>query len=92
MSYEIGKVYIWQNQVGDMAHLNGLECTVLGPIERYFDDLSKTWHMGQKTDLSGHDDISGDFDWYADQGDLRPKSPPTGEREIMDMFKETEMA
>lgn len=82
--YEIGKVYIWQNLVGPMQHLNGTECTVLGP-PMLFPGLTP----GQLTDTLARDDPT--LSIYAERGDLRPKNPPLGERSIMDRFKLPEL-
>lgn len=79
--YEIGKIYIWQNQVGQYAHYNGTECTPVEPASwwRVNDDGRMLW--AQLVDC---------YDGYpmcAERGDLRPKNPPPGERSINDLFK-----
>ncbi|WP_290872081.1 hypothetical protein [Aquabacterium sp.] len=80
--YEIGRVYIWQNQTGEMAFLNGTECTVVGHME-YFKILNRDdWEWGQETDSFDHES-----DFMAQAGDLRPKDPPPGEKSISDLFK-----
>lgn len=83
--YEIGKVYIWQNQVGEYARLNGTECTPVEPARMWdFADGCPTI-MGQlvSTDYNG---------MVAFRGDLRPKNPPPGEQLINEMFYVNVMA
>jgi hypothetical protein len=88
MGYEVGRVYIWQNQVGDWAYLNGTETTVIGPRVAYTSvkDGSKQW--GWPVDRPIH---SKGWQAYALLGDLRPKNPPPGEQKIIDLFKLSEL-
>ncbi len=85
--YEIGKVYIWQNQVGEMAHLNGTECTVTDGVSMHWCLISRRWIAGQCTDSP----CERGRTYVAEAGDLRPKDPPTGERSILDLFKLPEL-
>lgn len=88
--YEVGKVYIWQNQVGDLAHFNGTECTVIGEAEQYIEQ-SGALKIGHLTDSM--DDYARQHDCaiYAELGDLRPKNPPKGEQSVRDLFKLPEL-
>lgn len=87
--YEVGQVYIWQNQTGELAYLNGTECTVLGDMcEWGGENLPGFW--GQETDSLSSDDM-GVFSWIAEAGDLRPKGTPSGESSITDLFKLPEL-
>jgi hypothetical protein len=83
--YEVGRVHIWQNQVGDWAYLNGTETTVTGPPKWYW-NLDGKKVLVQSTDtespIRGH--MIGAF-----PGDLRPRDTPSGERQVFDMFKRT---
>lgn len=86
--YEIGRRYIWHNQTGNLAYLNGTECTVTGPAEFFFDSDDHRPKYEQPTDSpipSGRDDV---YCVCAGPGDLRPiDEPPTGEQKIADLFK-----
>jgi hypothetical protein len=78
--YEVGRVYIWQNQRAHYKHLNGLETTVTGDIvPSGFDGRS-----GQPTDTISR---SSGSPMMAEAGDLRAKSPPPGEQSVLDQFK-----
>jgi len=82
--YEVGKVYIWQNLVGDDAFLNGRETTVTGPLEYCIRKQTGEALIGQPTDTP-HPCSPGKV-CYAVQGWLRPKNPPSGERGISELF------
>ena len=77
--YEIGRVYIWQNQT--RFAINGTECTVLSKPIYFLDDDTGRLEIGQETDTW----IDG-LQIMAEPGDLRPKSPPSGEQSIRDLF------
>lgn len=88
MTYQVGKVYIWQNQVGQYAFINGAECTVIGPEQIYIrkdGGFAKGW----PTDMITGQSVDNQTIWraFAQPGDLRPKEPPSGEQSIMDQFK-----
>lgn len=83
--YEVGRVYVWQNQRAHYEHLNGLETTVTGDIvQSGFDGRS-----GQQTDTISQ--FTGS-PIMAEAGDLRAKSPPQGEQSVLDQFKAPEPA
>lgn len=86
--YEIGKVYIWQNQVGPLAHLNDTECTVLDHPHEVWCVIKQLHAWGQRTDSPCD---NGDNYYFAEVGDLRPKKPPRGERSIMALFRAPEL-
>lgn len=92
--YEIGRVYIWQNQVAQFTHLNGTETTVTGPPVR--GDLlmwrRSSWYWPTDTVVPLAYRLAGADAVFAEAGDLRPKNDPTGERGIMDLFKLPEYA
>ncbi len=80
--YEIGKVYIWQNQVGEYAVLNGTECTPVEPAGMW--GLTKhSAILGQLVD-TWWDGVPNGMVAFRD--DLRPKNPPPGEQLINEMF------
>lgn len=82
--YEVGKLYVWQNQVGEAAYLNGIETVVTGDIaDVYFQGVFIG--RGQPTSSQIHGDTYNY--WHAERGDLRPKDPPSGQRMITDLFK-----
>lgn len=81
--YKLGQTYIWQNQVGKMAYLNGTECTVLEPPKVHWCGIKRRDVSGQLVDTPA--DV-GYF--FAEPGDLRPKDPPKGERTVFDLFKQ----
>lgn len=87
--YEIGKVYIWQNQAGAFAALNGTETTVIGPPMRRPDALFNANTIFQETDTPPPDYLRAmvSTNALAGPGDLRPKDPPPGERTVRAMFK-----
>lgn len=85
--YEVGKVYIWQNQVKTMAFLNGTECVILGNMDSHWCEIAGGPRWGQETDSM---DPSDECYYFAEQGDLRPKNPPPGEQSITNLFKLTE--
>jgi hypothetical protein len=90
--YEVGKVYIWQNQVGECAALNGTETTVLeGPFV-WITTVTQARQTGWLTDsyLPG-EEKNDPNQMVAFFGDLRLKDPPNGEKIIMELFKQPEM-
>lgn len=82
--YEIGRVYIWQNQVGVMGHINGTECTLTGSSMRYRSVLDGQWRDGWPTDTLAPPGLTA----FAEPGDLRPRDTPSGERRVLDLFRE----
>lgn len=80
--YEIGKVYIWQNQVGDGAYMNGTETTVTGAPITGHDPFSGAYFPAQPTDTL----CSAGRVVHALAGRLRPKNPPPGEQLVRDLF------
>jgi hypothetical protein len=90
--YEVGKVYVWYNQVGEFAGLNGQETTILEGPFNFFDNVDKKMHIAWETDsyLPGHPREEKNR-MVAYIGDLRPKDPPKGEQKIMDLFKTPEL-
>ncbi len=82
--YKTNTIYVWQNQVGDHAYLNGTECTVTGGKERFLAAQDNDWHEGWPTDTEIPNPLWGVC--YALAGDLREKDMPSGERMICDMF------
>ena len=73
---KVGDICIWQNQVGDMAYLNGTECTILGPlvINRGVNQFGKeSVYVGHLVDTKVPWFPSGA---YAELKDLRLKNPP----------------
>lgn len=83
MTYEIGVVYVWQNQVGRLACLNGLECVVIGPAKTYFG--GGDWQYGWPTDSQLPDAMIA-HEVMAFPGDLRRKQPPTGLATVLAWF------
>ena len=83
MTYEIGVEYIWQNQVGEMAYLNGIECTVVGAPSLGFDVISQSYAVSQETDTFCPDP---QYYYFASAGDLRRKQPPTGLATVLAWF------
>lgn len=85
--YKQGVLYIWQNQKGEYAYLNGTETTVLSGPNKPIGVGMPTW---RETDslMQGKPDL---HKWYlvAFPGDLREKNTPNGERKIMEMFTKT---
>lgn len=73
---KVGDICIWQNQVGEMAYLNGTECTILGPLVI----KSGVNQFGKQSVYAGHlvDTKVPCFpdDFYAELKDLRLKNPP----------------
>jgi hypothetical protein len=84
--YEVGKVYVWQNQVGDCEYLNGSETTVIRPLgprfkrPEYGIGIEKAWETDTKHRASGYC-VEAYF------GELRPKNPPPGEQLVRDLFE-----
>lgn len=85
--YELGPVYIWQNQVGHMAYLNGQETTVRTRPIRCRTTCGR-WIVAQVTSSHAPDPR---FFVVAVRGDLRPKNPPSGERKILDLFSKNRL-
>ncbi len=85
--YQTNKIYIWQNQVGQHAFMNGMECIVTGPKERFLSAITNDWNDGWPTDTPppAHQPRWGIA--YAQPGDLREKDAPSGERMITQMFQ-----
>jgi hypothetical protein len=81
--YEIGRVYVWQNQRWPYESLNGVETTVTGDIEH----CEVTGRSGQQTATIWQ---SSGSPLIAEAGDLRVKNPPPGELSILDQFKSLE--
>ena len=82
--YQLNTVYIWQNQVGKYAVLNGTETTVLGgPYQPDENDEVVWW----ETNTLPPDETDPN-EWFmtAYVGDLRPKDPPSGEKSILELF------
>lgn len=78
--YEVGRVYVWQNQRWPFERLNGLQTIVTGNIE-HFDVIGRN---GQETDTIWQ---SGGSPMIAEAGDLRAKNPPPGELSVLNQFK-----
>lgn len=85
--YEINKIYVWQNQVGEYASLNGVETTV---VSEAFDF---TLHSTFETRIAWQTDTYApgcprieENRMVAFVGDLRPKDPPSGEQKILELF------
>lgn len=76
--YRFDIVYIWQNQTGEYAPLNGLETRVLkGPMMESFDgDPPRICWLTDTVIPADPGDLLGDWAMYAYTGDLRPKDPP----------------
>lgn len=83
--YEVGKVYIWQNMLGELSSLNGTECTVTGGAGVFKTIKSCTSEMAQPTDTKSP--RSPNHYMAALKGNLRPKNPPAGERLVRDLFE-----
>lgn len=83
--YVIGKVYIWQNQTGETAFLNGSETIVMEAPKLY-----GFWPAPlQRTDTQHPSDPK--IFALAAEGDLRLKEPPTGELSILELFKQPQL-
>lgn len=80
--YALGPVYIWQN-LKRATHLNGKETIVIGDIQLCCDLLTGELFYAQDTDTPPEEgeDFSG-----AEEGQLRLKNPPSGEKSISEMF------
>jgi hypothetical protein len=86
--YEIGRVYIWQNQQGGRAWLNGLETMVLSNQLELAHSVSLGYaRWGQPTATKSRNPTVTLGYVLASKGDLRPKNPPTGEQKIRSMFE-----
>jgi hypothetical protein len=87
--YQIGKVYIWQGQVGEYAFLNETETTVLSGPEYMFQTTTGRTELCWETDSQPPPNKPIEkFVMVAFAGDLRPKYPPQGEQLILKLFKE----
>lgn len=79
--YEIGKVYVWRNQTGVSAHINGEECVPEEPAANYRNILTGQTVWGQRV-------VNSDgVPWIAFRGDLIQKNPPPGEQSILDLLR-----
>lgn len=85
--YEVGKVYIWQHQVGQFAYLNGTECTVTGPRVAFWSSITNSTARGWPVDTK----VFEGEQTYADVGDLRPRDTPSGEQRVLDQFRQLNM-
>lgn len=85
--YEVGKVYIWQNQVGHLARLNGQETMVTGPKELAVDMATGRLIEIWPTDTPCNCDHPEPHALAAMRGDLRPKDSPSGEQKVLSWFK-----
>lgn len=79
--YEVGKVYIWQNQVKEKEYINGTECTVTSHPKKQW-SIAVGNCIAQDTDKKWKDLII-----VTRAGDLRPKNLPSGEKLVRDMFQ-----
>lgn len=87
--YKQGVVYIWQNQVGVFACLNGTECIILdGPFPPC-DDVDKQWWWTDTDSPEYPNDLNHGMIAFA--GDLREKKPPSGELKVLEWFKQPEL-
>jgi len=81
--YEVGKVYVWQN-LREHTSVNGSETTVIGLPEKF--ELKGSG--GVTITYCETDTILPDGRvLYATHGELRPKSQPTGEQLVRDLFE-----
>lgn len=85
--YEVGGLYVWHNQVGEAAYLNGTETVVTGDI---CDVCYRGELIGRGQPTSTIADDEGNH-WYAEPGDLRRKEPPPGQQSIINMFKQPQL-
>ena len=87
--YKPGVVYIWQNQKGEYAFLNGSETTVLtGPHKSIGVSMPSWWETDSL--MPGKPNLNK---WYivAFPGDLREKNVPSGESSVLALFKQSEL-
>jgi hypothetical protein len=84
--YEVDRIYIWQNQVGEFAYLNGRETTVVGPMTIFQYRGRETRAAGWPTDTPVPNGSVSEY-IFAGPRDLRRKDPPSGERSILAMFR-----
>lgn len=86
--YQVDRVYIWQNQVGELAYLNGTETTVIDAEMRFLTPEGRS-ERGWPTDTTK---VVDGVVWvyFAQAGDLRPKDLPPGEQSILNLFKQPE--
>ena len=91
--YEVNRVYIFQNQVGMFAYLNGQETTVIGPPRKLPNPLCGHGGLHQETDTPPPHWLRGvtETNVFAGPGDLRPKDAPPGEQSVLDLFKLPEL-
>ncbi|WP_426078680.1 hypothetical protein [Janthinobacterium sp. PSPC3-1] len=85
--YEVGRVYVWQNQRAPYERLNGMETTVTSGI--VVKTLHGEQHCGQKTDTIGQ---RTGKPILAEMGDLRPLNPPPGEQSVLELFNQPKLA
>lgn len=82
--YQRGITYIWQNQTGQQAHLNGQETQVTSEYRAFsgigFLGTRKGWATDTPTAKGGF--------VLAEPGDLRRKQPPSGERKALELFND----
>lgn len=74
--YEVGKVYVWTEQCRGKNAI-GKECTVVGNV---------FFHAGDYVQLTDFKLSDNNNKVCARKGSLRPKSPPSGEKSISEMF------
>ncbi|WOH61932.1 hypothetical protein [Bradyrhizobium sp. BWC-3-1] len=90
--YEVGKVYVWQNQSGPFAYLNGKETTVIGHAFKLQNPILSSGGPHQETDTPPPSWLPhATTNCCAGPGDLRPKNPPPGEQSVLDMFKQPDV-
>jgi hypothetical protein len=78
----VGDICIWQNQIGELAYLNGTECTITGAYAArvaYNQFGNRGLYMCYAVDTKVA--IFGDSASYALPTDLRLKNEPTPEAE-----------
>lgn len=90
--YKQDVVYIWQNQVGEYAYLNGVECMLTSGINPPDIDSDKYyWWTDTKHVKAPLEEQGPEWTMMAWAGDLREKYPPSGERSILELFKQPEL-
>lgn len=84
--YKQGIVYIWQNLPSKVAYLNGTETVVTSEKLKY---KNKSYWT---TDTLTYDAVEKEeYFLLAEPGLLREKYPSSGERTILEMFKQPEL-
>lgn len=90
--YQKNCIYLWQNQVGEYAFLNGTEVLVLSEAIPDFVCNDGSTCTAWLTDSPALRSEPGDpWDMYAFEGDLVPKQRPTGLDLILGAFKVPEL-